>query len=269
MAARLYVWMKSATGSRMKSTWRVLRSMFDGVRELTGVELNDEALIQSRHDLMTVLLIGAHREKGELTEAEAVDVLNLFDKLRKLQLRAHNEDESARLRVEAIKRLVDDVAFEVATKDVEKIAGCHTRPSLARARAVQWLMRELERYVEPVQTDAGNNRDGAIQLCRNPSLPDEEMQRLITRHLKQGSSLQSLAIDILLQQEGYEGKDQARLYNDLKEHERWEQSNPDRAKHGNLAIFKSEQPAYPFSEGWRQRKPGSGGRRMRSKAEEF
>lgn len=276
---------------------KLVESIIEGIRELTGVELTEDDFASVRHDLMTVLLLVAHHKLGDLREGEAAEVLSLFDGLRKLQLRASRDDKDARLRLTTIERLIDEAKYEIPTKDIEKIAGQHTPSFLARARAIQAIEHEIFWHLEPKGKDVSeawatlkkelgvendvdvdftdwlafvkhhepNIHQSEVQLRREPLLSNGEMRELIAGHLREGSTLESLAISIYLEQlkaDGIKNKTEKSLARDLRDESKWRESNAETAGRGNLAVFnKDELPYFSFSDGWKNRKVGSGGDR--------
>lgn len=152
---------------------QLVGSMIEGIRELTGVELTEADFANVRHSLMTVLLVVAHHKAGELSDAEAANVLSLTDGLLELQLRAHKGEQTAQTFLKGVGKLVFPpkmLRSEGNRKEPflpfvnDLLSGYRTSPHLIHAWNVRLLMSELSFQIEPAKGVSKMTPNGKVRL---------------------------------------------------------------------------------------------------------
>ena len=154
--------------SHTRTIMNIIESIFDGIEDLTqirlslqdlkDIQLSENELIDTRYDLMTILLIYVSYKKGELNINDVKRISSIFEIIRKLQLATGNGDEDSKLLFDAIEKLAKPPKMrrnkKAKTKPflpgVKDLLEKKSSPHLKRAYEIRRLMSELSFIVEPV-----------------------------------------------------------------------------------------------------------------------
>ncbi len=253
----------------------VLTDLLDYAAEQADVELNDNDVEQAAYDIATALQLVAYSRKKKLGFKEKISFRRFTRDLLHLFLQAHAGNTKAHSQIKAIEKLIYPEKHDLGFSVINELAN-HYRPNPSRARGYQirHLMAWALPFVESLLLENNDPTKGQIRLRSN--LPDH-MRNVwgfsdIVENLKPRSTLQSLAISMYfsrLQREGFDSITKENLRRDLRNLQEWEKGNPISAVTDNMFVAdRADLPVRFYSEEWKQRKTGSGGRKTTPKAEE-
>jgi len=190
---------------------------------------------------------------------------------------AGHGDEQSQIQLKALKKLVRPRKYEIPISKIREIVDRYeTSPPLARGWELHKLMSNLSLVVEPLKKDRPYTADQPITMRANPQAVFVGLSDLARQHLKQNTTLQSLAIHIYLehlQKEGITDENEAinerTLKRDLQRVRDWEKnaSPEEKLRRGRTeGTSLGEQPItwYMYSEGWKERKKKRGKKLLKS-----
>jgi hypothetical protein len=136
-----------------------IESLIRGVEELTGINLTLDDVRDVRQELITILLITAHKKGGELTDSEAAKLYSLTDRVRQLQMQVKTGDSDAELKLRLVEKLTDSpkmihsqkkktTPFITVVKDA--LEGYKTSPHFVHVGEIRKLMSQLSYIVKPI-----------------------------------------------------------------------------------------------------------------------
>lgn len=248
---------------------RYISSVCEDVRHQEGIEIDDLSMVTDRQALTFALLLGSYGKKGVLTDKEVQKILSFIYELLPIFWYAHDGNQFAQKQLRAIQKLIFAERYGFQESDIEKILERkHTFSApLARGLEINKLRAEISWLVE--------RRDGSGLIAANndPVKPADtffvslkkDLAKKIKNHLCQLSNptLDDLTISIYnesIEDGSGNSKDPGKLKEDLRAYEKWRDQSPGLNTPGSRYFC--ELPTEEYTEGWRKRKPGSGGKRQ-------
>lgn len=206
-----------------------------------------------------------------LTSDEAEFASDLFYGVLLLVLRAHDKEIDAQNQLKAIRKFTYPEDYKLPLKDIARIANKYeTKAFLAQGGRIREMMAELSWAVVCVE-QGKNVLNGKVSLCEpSEAIGTEEAYDLAAKAFRRlrtkTSTLELLAINVLRNQDpAFKKKSVDNLRRALRMLEKWEQSKESLSrKHRQswLPVDGGPPLLIPyFTEGWKQRKKGSGGDR--------
>ena len=175
-----------------------IRSLIDGVEELTGIKLTEDDLADVRQELITVLMVAAYHKNKEISDKQVASVFSLFEGVRKLQMRAAKGDESAQLLIMGVEKLVNPPKMIRSDKSKKKpflpivkdlVEGYWTSPHLIQAWEVRNIMSSLSFIVEPVCSCPKSKLNDFPPSCRCLKLQPKSKVKLRLRPILKNTKL--------------------------------------------------------------------------------
>jgi hypothetical protein len=241
-----------------QSTWDAL---IKNLREEFGIETDLLELAQTAPCLLEMFQVAALAKKGILRKESRKTLTEIVHKLIRIAFHAENGHERSSNQLKVLHKIAYPASYELPASIIKNLADSyHTSPHLARAWSVRDLMLDLAFIVEPTRIDR-SVLDGPVKLAKwDLDFAGSKLHEKAARHIKRGTTLQSLAIAIYVEDLENEGirLEPRELKRDLQKLKEWEAINltdpSDRIPLWNPAGYPSASlPMIPiYSEGWKQ-----------------
>ena len=169
--------------------------------------------------------------KENLDDEQRVFLSQLLVDLIVIAEQAFAGDAFANKQLEAVSKLVRSAEYRTLPKLIDKIVTTQYKlpASHERARNIIDLMIDLWIVVEPVRYSGEERYNVAVRPVLKRAC-DTDLYALATKYCRKGTTLQSLAIKVYLEQlrdEGHEGVDERALKRDLQKYREWVKSHPE------------------------------------------
>lgn len=242
-----------------RSYWDIL---IKNLREDFGIETDLLELAQNAPNLARTFQIGALTRHGFIS-AEAADAIrDIIRALLGIAFRANKGDEKALDQLAVLHKVAHPFSYDLPRTVIKSLANSyHTSPHLARAWDIRALMLELSYEVEPTSFDR-SVADGPIRATtRDLHTVNRNLLKEAEPHIRKGTTLQSLAIEIYMQRLASEGinVELRQIRADLRKLKEWEAVNLKDAPY-TLSLWErageypgASIPAIPmYSDGWKK-----------------
>jgi len=239
-----------------------------------GVESDPVEMLQNAPGIVSLFEAAAHYKKGTLSRNSALWLVTLLDHLVSTLVKSDAGDELAKKQMEAVAKLLEPKRYELPETAIDDLLEKHhTKPALARAWRIRWLMGKLSWGVM-ASKEGQNVLEGKIKLTTSRHMqrettywPEFEAWRsaydVAREHWpKRGApSLKSLAVKVyagILEREGFTTINEASLENDLQLLAEWDKTHIEENERSmqvvifNLGGPNIWLPTQPFSEGWKR-----------------
>jgi hypothetical protein len=207
-----------------RSHWNVV---IEKLRKEFDIETDLMALAQSAPCLVQMFQIGALARKGIIGRDTQETLRQIIRNLVRIAYRAETGDEQASDQLKVIHKLTHPKNYDLPATVIKNLADSYyLSPHLERAWAVRSLMFDLSYVVEPTHEDR-SVLHSPVKLAARPVGLYEPTYEKAARHIKKNSTLQSLAIDLYMDELDKEGihLDPRQLRLDLKKLKEWEAIN--------------------------------------------
>lgn len=239
-------------------------NLIRGLRDEFQIETDMLELAQHAPSLFTLFQLGALRRKGIIKPRTVEALSEIIHSLLRIAFDADKGDADAVNQLRAIHKTAHPKVYRLPPRVIKRLADSyHTSPHLARAWSVRWLMYELSMVVKPERSGA-SLLDGPVELTTVPRLMKSRYYEKAARHIKKGSTLQSLATAAYLEELESEGIDidEEEIHRDFRKLKKWEDANLDEKMRRWLpltCIHRGERyptahlPVIPmYSDGWKR-----------------
>jgi hypothetical protein len=220
-------------------------------------------MAQHAPGLIEMFQLGSLSRKGIIKKKTRKTVSQIIHQLIRVACQADQGNEQSLDQLKAIHKLSHPQSYDLPATVIKNLVDSyHTSPHLARAWSVRHLMLDLSDVVEPVREGISVLKSGIKLTTTDVHLLDPEVYGKAKKHIKRGSTLQSLAMSIYLDDLNKEGinLDLRQLKLDLKKLREWEVANHFDASHG-YELWNGRFGQYPtaripripmYSEGWKR-----------------
>jgi hypothetical protein len=242
-----------------KSRWD---SLVKNLNKEFGIETDIMGLAQRAPGLVEMFQLGALIDNGLVGEEIRVKLKEIIWKMVRIAYHAGKGDERAIDQLNVIHKVAHPDSYELPATIIKNLANSyHTSPHLARAWKIRGLMLNLSYVVEPTRKDKSILKSPIKLSTMDLRSYDPDLYAKATKHIKKGSTLQSLAIDIYIEELNNEGItiDPRQLKLDLQKLKQWEAvNNPNKSYPLRLWNVNSDAPPANipdipiFSEGWKK-----------------
>ncbi len=242
-----------------RSSWDTLVKV---LREDFKIETDLLEMAQHAPGLTEMFQLEALSRKGIIKKKTREKVSQIIHQLVRIAYRADEGDERFLDQLKAIHKLSYPQNYDLPATVIKNLVDSyHTSPHLARAWSVRDLMLELSYVVEPVRGDISVLESKVKLTTTDMHLLNPEIYGKAERHIKKGSTLQSLAMSIYLDDLSKEGinLNLRQLKLDLQKLREWEVANHFDASDGT-ALWNGSLGQYPearipgipiYSEAWK------------------
>jgi hypothetical protein len=250
-----------SNGGWGKSVWN---GVIKHLREDYDIDADLAWLANSALCMIEVCQLGALARKGIIGKETRETVTQIIHQLVRIALAAEKGDTESSDQLKALHKISYNRNYELPATVIKNLVDSyHISPHLARAWDIRDLMLDLSYVVEQTRADKSilecsvklSTRDNARRF--NEALYDRA-----AKHIKRNSTLQSLAIEIFIEDMEAEGisLDPRGLKRDLQKLKEWEAVNLNDPS-DRLPLWSEVQyprayiPPIPIysSEGWKQR----------------
>lgn len=232
-----------------------LRKDFDIESDLLGLAQNAPCLIE-------MFQLGALARKGVIKKETRERLKEIIHNLVRIALHAETGDEESLNQLKVLHKITYPKNYDLPSTVIKSLADSyHTSPHLARAWSIRRLMLDLSYMVEPTRKEKSVLESCVRLTTSKVHLLDSARYEKAARHIKRNSTLQSLAMDIYLEELDKEGihLESRQLKRDLQKLKEWESANPfDPSDYlslwNDIGTPPARIPPIPiYSEGWKLR----------------
>lgn len=214
-----------STGGWTRSQWDALLKYLD--KEF-GIKTDLLELALNAPGLVHMFQIGALARKGIIGKRAQETLSQIIRALVSIAYHAESGDEEASNQLQVLHKIAYPSGYELPATVIKGLADSyHTSPHLVRGWAIRSLMLELSYVVEPTRLDR-SVLDGAVRMVQRNKLSFERgLYEKASKFIRTGSTLQSLAITIYIDNLEKEGItiDPREIKRDLQKLKEWEALN--------------------------------------------
>lgn len=230
-----------------------------------GIETDLVELAQRAPCLVEMFQLGALIDNEIIGRKAGIKLREIIWKLVRIARNAETGDERATNQLSAIHKLAHPDNYELPATVIKNLADSyHTSPHLARAWAIRFIMVNLSYIVAATRSDVSLLTSPIRLATENADLFatwESDLYEKASKHIKRNSTLQSLAIDIYIEELAEEGITigPRELKRDLQKLKEWEVINLTDPSEGLILWNEAEGPTAKipvipiYSEGWKQR----------------